>query len=278
MTRFLAGGVPLVVASVGIAIALSVVPYKAQAIPQQQDLSPNGGDVDLSFLIDNNGDSTGNTVKLGDKIFYGFDCFAQVTGAASASCATQDDLGNDIQMTFSRVAATNEYRWDVPLVLIANDVLVGNNFANVTWVSNVKTETGDPLINEVSLHWLAEATGTGVASIVEVVTDNDNGSDIAQLDVVNNPPADPDIEAIIPLPYLAADLKTSKDINVAVSVFPLDCTSPGGGGTCPTGFAKISRFGQDFRQVQVPEPATLGVLGVGLLGLGFAAHRRRKAT
>lgn len=33
----------------------------------------------------------------------------------------------------------------------------------------------------------------------------------------------------------------------------------------------------DFDPPEVPEPATLGVLSVGLIGLGFAARRRRKS-
>jgi hypothetical protein len=33
-----------------------------------------------------------------------------------------------------------------------------------------------------------------------------------------------------------------------------------------------------IQEHSVPEPATLGVLGVGLIGLGFAARRRRKAA
>lgn len=43
----------------------------------------------------------------------------------------------------------------------------------------------------------------------------------------------------------------------------------------PTG---IFSFSSTNVPVPTPEPATLGVLGIGLLGLGFAAYRRRRDT
>jgi hypothetical protein len=47
-----------------------------------------------------------------------------------------------------------------------------------------------------------------------------------------------------------------------------------GAGTLVEDFNGIFAYGAGG--VQVPEPATLGVLGVGLLGLGFATYRRRR--
>lgn len=204
----------------------------------------------------------GQSVEDGDKRFTVVSCTPSAAGNANASCSGSMDpiAGSEIGVTFTGLTAN------------ANG---GGSSADVTIVYDVEVLNDQFQISAISARFTGGKDGPSATARVDesVVSGGQTvgNSSISAPNDFSDPPAEFGDNIILDFPVKTA--RVTKDIFVAGA----DCAQRDidAGVNCNLGdplSANISEATQDFKQI--PVPATLGLLGLGLIGLGVAARRR----
>ena len=204
--------------------------------------------------------AVGAMVVLGSLVTYGVPVCAPRRSPVSFGDGTTADLTGSCVIggdTFSDFSITGN-NGVVPTTMSASVSTSGNTLifgytgisstADVYWQFEI---TGSPIIDII-------LQGGSTSQVIETVCDSTFTGEGCNGNVLN----------------ITANSTSTNGSNVTVAIGPnSDCSE----GNCTYWVNKDVTGGSGFNQTIVPEPMTMSLMGIGLLGLGLARRLRRKS-